>query len=54
MTEEEVEAMKKEDMIMKEKILAAEKTKVYINFFNKPALKMIKRSKFTKTSNVFL
>ena len=44
LTEEEVETMKKEEEIMKEKILAAEKTKVYNNFFNKPALRLIHKS----------
>ncbi len=36
--------MQKEEEIMQAKILAAEKTKVYINFFNKNALKLIKKS----------
>jgi hypothetical protein len=37
--------MKKDEVIMREKIIAAEKTKVYVNFFNRPALKLIKKSK---------
>ena len=30
---------------MREKVLAAEKSKVYVNFFNKHTLKLIKKSK---------
>lgn len=45
MTEEETEQLQREEQIMKEKILAVEKSKVYVNFFNKPALKLIKKSK---------
>ena len=37
--------MKQDETIMREKIMAAEKTKVYVNFFNKPALKLISKSK---------
>ena len=37
---------------MREKIIAAEKTKVYVNFFNKPALKLI--SKSMPTLNIYL
>lgn len=44
LTEEEVEQMKQDEAIMREKIIAAEKTKVYVNFFNKPALKLISKS----------
>jgi hypothetical protein len=48
LTEEEIEELKKEETIMRDKILAAEKTKVYVNFFNKPALKLIAKSKITE------
>ena len=44
LTEEEIEELKKEEAIMRDKILAAEKTKVYVNFFNKPALRLISKS----------
>ena len=44
LTEAEVEQMKQDETIMREKIMAAEKTKVYVNFFNKPALKLISKS----------
>jgi hypothetical protein len=44
LTEDEKEQMKKDEVIMREKIMAAEKTKVYVNFFNRPALKLIKKS----------
>jgi hypothetical protein len=30
---------------MREKVLAAEKTKVYVNFFNKHTMRLIKKSK---------
>ena len=46
LTEEEIDQMKKDEVIMREKILAAEKTKVYVNFFNRPALRLIKNSKY--------
>lgn len=36
--------MKQDETIMREKIMAAEKTKVYVNFFNKPALKLISKT----------
>ncbi len=39
--------MKQDETIMREKIMAAEKTKVYVNFFNKPALKLISKSTVT-------
>jgi hypothetical protein len=45
MTEEELEQIKRDEAIIKEKILAAEKSKVYVNFFNRPALKLIQQSK---------
>ena len=44
LTEQEIEQMKQDETIMREKIMAAEKTKVYVNFFNKPALKLISKS----------
>ena len=44
LTEEEVEQLKKDEQIMRDKIMAAEKTKVYVNFFNKPAMKLIAKS----------
>ncbi len=44
LTEAEVEQMKQDEAILREKIMAAEKTKVYVNFFNKPALKLISKS----------
>lgn len=37
--------MKKDEQILHDKIVAAEKTKVYVNFFNTPTLKLIKKSK---------
>ena len=45
MSVEEAERSRREDFILRQKLLEAEKSKVYINFFNKPALKMIKKSK---------
>lgn len=45
MSLEEAEKSRREDYIMRQKLLEAERTKVYINFFNKPALRMIKASK---------
>ncbi len=44
LTEEEIEELKKEEIVMRDKILTAEKTKVYVNFFNKPAMKLITKS----------
>jgi hypothetical protein len=38
---------------MREKIMAAEKTKVYVNFFNKPALKLISKSKLKYYIHLF-
>lgn len=45
MTEEEAERHKQDEEAMKDRILSVEKTKVYVNFFNKPAMKLIKKSK---------
>ena len=39
---------------MREKIIAAEKTKVYVNFFNKPALKLISKSNLKNLFTFFL
>lgn len=30
---------------MKEKVMAAERTKIYVNFFNKHSMRLIKKSK---------
>lgn len=46
LSEKDHENMQKEEEIMQAKILDAEKTKVYVNFFNKGALKLIKKSKY--------
>lgn len=44
LTEDEISQLKKDEEITKQKIREAEKTKVYVNFFNKAAMKLIKRS----------
>lgn len=46
--------MKQDEAIMREKIIAAEKTKVYVNFFNKPALKLISKSMNSLNINPFM
>ncbi len=45
--------MKQDEAIMRDKIMAAEKTKVYVNFFNKPALKLISKSMDTLNIDLF-
>jgi len=45
LTEKEIEEMKREEQILLEKIKQAESTKVYVNFFNKAALRLISKSK---------
>eukprot|EP00347_Sterkiella_histriomuscorum_P024275 403331695 len=49
LTEKEQEDIEREDQITKEKITQAEKSKIYVNFFNKYALKLI-----SKTPSVIL
>ena len=53
LTEEEVEQVKKDEQILQDKIMAAEKTKVYVNFFNKPAMRLIAKSNNNKVYNIY-
>jgi|LauGreDrversion4_2_1035121.scaffolds.fasta_scaffold1718928_1 hypothetical protein len=44
-TQEEIEKEEEEDRILARKYQEAEKSKPYINFFNKDALKLMSKSK---------
>ena len=48
-TQEEIEKEEEEDRIIARKYQEAEKSKTYINFFNKDAIKLMSKSKKHKS-----
>jgi len=48
LTDKEEKEMKDEEQVVMDKIKQAEASKIYVDFYNKPALRLISRSKFVR------